>query len=215
MLPPRHLFLSSAWDRMKLGAGGPSAWPVGLILFCDFWLRTALRACDLLLVLRALAEIRDGKERRKERGKGKQKGKGKVRFHVLLCTVFLDAMDIFVYHWNFFSGIQLRIRKHQYWCPCSSALWSSSAVYFTVESSSEIWSFLLWYICTLSCWKSMIFVSSLTCYKSATSLPDSYWVCFLCVLIMLLILCFSYFYSFFFFFPIPQEFVWLPEQCKA
>lgn len=48
--------------------------------------------------------------------------KGKEWFHVLLCMVFPDARGIFVYNWDSCSGIQLRIRKHQYWCPSSSAL---------------------------------------------------------------------------------------------
>lgn len=68
-----------------------------------FWLRIALRACDLLLVLRVLAEVRDI-----------YTWKGKEWFHVLLCTVFPDARGIFVYNWDSCSGIQLRIRKHQY-----------------------------------------------------------------------------------------------------
>lgn len=52
-----------------------------------------------------------GKERRKRK-----------RFHVLLCMVFPGTRGIFMYHWNFFSGIHIRVRKYQYWCPSSFAL---------------------------------------------------------------------------------------------
>lgn len=57
-------------------------------IFYYFWLRIAARACDLVLALRALAEVGDIYTR-------KRKGSGRVR--ALLCTVFPDAKGIFVY----------------------------------------------------------------------------------------------------------------------